>query len=132
MGSKGLKAIVIDASGGRKPPIADPQAYRRAQSAYTQALMAHPQTRIYAELGTAAMPHLSNGYGGLPTRNFSAGQFEEVENICGETLRELLLARGGESETTHACMAGCTIRCSNTYGDDDRAVVSPSNMRPSP
>jgi aldehyde:ferredoxin oxidoreductase len=126
MGSKGLKAIVIDARQGRKPAIKDLAAFRQAQKAYTQALMAHPQTRIYAELGTAAMPHLSNGYGGLPTCNFSAGQFEGVESICGETMREVILARGGDGETTHACMAGCTIRCSNTFaGADGKPLVSP-------
>ncbi len=41
-------------------------------------------------------------------------------------MRELLLARGGESQPTHACMAGCTIRCSNTFGGEDgKAIVSP-------
>lgn len=126
MGSKGLKAIVIDASQGQKPPILDLDAYRRAQKEYNTALLNHPQTRIYADFGTAAMPSLSNGLGGLPTRNFSQGQFEEWEQISGEYMRQLLLARGGESQTTHACMLGCAIRCSNVFaGPDGKAIVSP-------
>jgi len=126
MGSKGLKAIIIDASTGEKPPIAHLQAFRAAQKEFNTALMNHPQTRIYAEYGTAAMPRMSNGFGGLPTRNFSQGQFEAVEKISGEYMRQLLLNRGGESEPTHACMAGCTIRCSNIFGGEDgRAIVSP-------
>ncbi|MDD2695147.1 MAG: aldehyde ferredoxin oxidoreductase C-terminal domain-containing protein [Anaerolineales bacterium] len=126
MGSKKLKAIVFDASGGAKPPLADPEAFRKAQKTYTQALMEHPQTQSYADFGTNAMPSLSNGLGGMPTRNLTAGQFEGVESINGERMRELLLARGGEAETTHACMQGCTIRCSNVYaGADGKTIVSP-------
>ena len=126
MGSKGLKAIVIDAKAGEKPPIAHLEEYRQAQKEFNKALLAHPQTKIYAEYGTAAMPRMSNGFGGLPTRNFSAGAFEDVEKISGEYMRQLLLQRGGESETTHACMAGCTIRCSNIFGGEDgKAIVSP-------
>jgi aldehyde:ferredoxin oxidoreductase len=126
MGSKGLKALTIDAAEGQKPPIAHPEQFQRAQKAYTQALMAHPQTRTYAELGTAAMPHLVDHLGGLPTRSFSAGHFEAVESISGERMREVILARGGEGETTHACMAGCAIRCSNTFADlQGKAGVSP-------
>jgi len=126
MGSKGLKAIVIDDSGGEKPPIANLPAFRAAQKEFNKALMEHPQTRIYADYGTAAMSRMSNGFGGLPTRNFSKGQFQGVETISGEYMRQLLLSRGGESETTHACMAGCTIRCSNVFGGDDgKSIVSP-------
>lgn len=41
-------------------------------------------------------------------------------------MRELLLQRGGEAETTHACMPGCTIRCSNVYADENgKTIVSP-------
>ncbi len=126
MASKGLKAIVIDAKDGEKASISHMDAFRKAQKEFNQALMAHPQIKVYAEYGTAAMPRMSNGFGGLPTRNFSEGTFEDVEKISGETMRELLLQRGGESETTHACMAGCTIRCSNIFGGEDgKAIVSP-------
>lgn len=126
MGSKGIKAIVIDASQGQRPPIADPIAFRKAQQEFNKALMAAEQTQVYADYGTAAMTMMCNGFGGLPTRNFSAGEFEAAEALSGETLRELLLARGGESDTTHACMAGCTIRCSNVFGGaDGKAIVSP-------
>lgn len=126
MGAKGLKAVIIDKSNGEKPPIADPDAYRRAQKEYTKALMAHSQTEIYADYGTAAMTRMCNGFGALPTRNFSSGNFEAAEALSGEYMRELLLKRGGPSETTHACMAGCTIRCSNVFGSDTgEQIVSP-------
>ena len=126
LASKGIKAIVIDASLGEKPPIADLKAFRKAQKEFNKALLAHPQTTVYAEYGTAAMTKMCNGFGGLPTRNFSSGQFEAAERISGEYMRQLLLNRGGESNTTHACMAGCAIRCSNIFGGGDgKAIVSP-------
>ena len=39
MGSKCIKAIVIDFSDGEKPPIADQPAFRAAQKTYTKSLM---------------------------------------------------------------------------------------------
>lgn len=126
MGSKHIKAIVIDAKGGVKPEIKDPESFKAAQKKFTKALMDHPQTKIYADYGTNAMPGMSDGFGGMPTRNFSAGHFEGLDRIRGEYMRELLLQRGGEAETTHACMPGCTIRCSNVYADESgKAIVSP-------
>ncbi len=126
MGSKGLKAIIIDKSGGEKPEIADPVAFKIARKSYTEALMSHPQTKLYNDYGTAAMTMMANGFGAMPTRNFSAGEFEGAEKISGEHMRELLLQRQGESQTSHACMAGCTIKCSNVFGGvDGNQIVSP-------
>ncbi len=126
MGSKGLKAIVFDASGGSKPPLADAEAFRATQKVYNKFLMEHPQTHTYSDYGTPAMVHMADGFGGLPTRNFSSGTFEHADEISGEKLRELILARGGEGNTTHACMAGCIIRCSNVFaGEDGKTIVSP-------
>ncbi|HSB79915.1 MAG TPA: aldehyde ferredoxin oxidoreductase C-terminal domain-containing protein [Candidatus Methylomirabilis sp.] len=126
MGSKRLKAIVFDDTGGKKPPIANREAFKQAQKVFTKNTLDHAQTKVYQDYGTPAMVRTCNALGGLPTRNFSSGQFEGAETISGEYMRELLLKRGGESETTHACMAGCVIQCSNTYGGEDgKAIVSP-------
>ncbi len=126
LGGMRLKAIIFDAEGGEKPPIAHPGAFKEAQKIFTKALMEHPQTILYRDYGTNAMPTMSNSFGALPTRNFSSGQFEGVDQISGEHMREMLLERGGESNPTHACMAGCTIRCSNIFGGvDGKTIVSP-------
>ncbi len=126
MGSKALRAIVFDASGAQKPPILDPQAYQAAQKEFNTALINHPQTHTYRDYGTAAMVQMCEGLGALPTRNFSSGHFEKAEEISGEHMRDLLLQRGGVSTPTHACMPGCTIRCSNVFGGEDgKMIVSP-------
>lgn len=126
MGSKGIKALVINSDEGEPPAIADHDEFRKAQKTYNKALLDHPQTKVYADYGTAAMARMSHSFGALPTRNFSEGNFEGVDEISAETMRDQLLARGGESNTTHACMAGCAIRCSNVYADESgKQVVSP-------
>ncbi len=126
MGSKKIKAVVIDAAGGQKPPILDIEEYRQAQKIFTKVLMEQPQTAVYRDYGTAGMASMSQGFAGLPTRNFSQGVFEAVETISGEYLRDVILQRGGAGNPTHACMAGCTIRCSNNYaGVDGNSLVSP-------
>jgi aldehyde:ferredoxin oxidoreductase len=126
LNAKGIKAIIIDSMGGKNPDLVDEEAFRAAQQVYNKALMGHPQTHTYADYGTAAMTSMCNAYGALPTRNFSAGQFENADNLTGEHMRQLLLERGGESKTTHACMSGCVIRCSNVYGGPDgKTIVSP-------
>lgn len=126
MGSKGLKAIVIDADTSL-PPLADESLFNDARKRYTKALQDHPQTsEIYPFYGTAAMVAMSNAKGGIPTRHFSAGRFEHAQQISGEMLHDLIAERGGEGDHDHACMPGCIIRCSNIFADDEgQTIVSP-------
>ncbi|MEW6287316.1 MAG: aldehyde ferredoxin oxidoreductase C-terminal domain-containing protein [Chloroflexota bacterium] len=126
MGSKRIKAIVFDNAGGQKPPIVSPEAFKSAQKDYTKALMDHPQTKTYHDYGTAAMTQLTQRFAAIPVRNFSRGTFDDVEKIGGEALREFTLTRGKPSDPSHACMAGCTIKCSNVFGGEDgKVIVSP-------
>jgi aldehyde:ferredoxin oxidoreductase len=86
-------------------------------------------TTFYQKIGTMGMADLQNTLGGLPVRNFSAGQQVDVSTgekfkMGGEYIRQLNVSRGGEH--THACMPGCIIQCSNVYHDAaGREVVSP-------
>jgi aldehyde:ferredoxin oxidoreductase len=128
MGSKGIKAILFlppaDSIDG--PTVFDPQAFKAARKIYTTAILKHPKTASYQNYGTAANSHPVNALGALPTRNFSRGQFEHVEDISGETMRDRLLERKGACKTTHACMAGCVIQSSNIYGDaQGNTIVAP-------
>ena len=126
MGSKGLKAIIWDDAGGQKPPIANPELFNTARKAYTKAVLDHPQSHTYRDYGTAANVLMVDALGGLPTRNFSAGSFDQAEAVSGERIRELMLQRGGDADPSHACMAGCTIQCSNVYADENgKTLVSP-------
>lgn len=125
MGSKHLKAVVFDHPRSNPPEVVDRELFRGASQRYLKALQEHPQTsEVYTFYGTAAMVHMCNTMGGLPTRNFSAGSFERADAISGEAIRDLNEARGGE--ISHACMAGCIIKCSNIYlGADGQEIVTP-------
>jgi aldehyde:ferredoxin oxidoreductase len=126
MATKGIKAVVVDASGGQKPPMVNPEAYKEAQKVFNKAVIDHPQSHLYRDYGTAAMVQMCQYFGSLPTRNYSSGQFDQADSISGETMREMLLKRGGVSNPTHACMPGCAIRCSNVIGGEDgKVIVSP-------
>jgi aldehyde:ferredoxin oxidoreductase len=126
MGSKGLKAIIFDNAGGQKPAIVDPEAFKVAQKDYTKSVLEHPQSITYRDYGTAAIAPMCQSFAALPARNFSRGTFEQMENISGDALRAFTLERGKPSEAAHACMAGCTIKCSNVFGGEDgKIIVSP-------
>jgi aldehyde:ferredoxin oxidoreductase len=133
MGSKRLKAIIFDqpqqpAAGHRRP-----DAVQGCFPALSPGAAGAPpdQRQVYPVYGTAGMVQLCNSLGGIPTRNFSAGQFEDADAISGETIHDLNKGRGGD--TTHACMAGCIIKCSNIYARAGRpgAGHAASSMRPS-
>jgi aldehyde:ferredoxin oxidoreductase len=50
----------------------------------------------------------------------------DQKNISGDALREFTLTRGKPSDPSHACMAGCTIKCSNVvWCGDGKIIVSP-------
>jgi aldehyde:ferredoxin oxidoreductase len=125
MGSKHLKAIVFDRPRSNRPPVLDKELFQDASKRYIKALQEHPQTsEVYTFYGTAAMVSLCNALGGIPTRNFSAGQFEHADMISGDAIHDLNESRGGE--VSHACMAGCIIKCSNIYaGPDGETLVTP-------
>ncbi len=126
MGSKRLKAIVFDAEGCSSPPLADPDLYKDAKNRFMKSLLAHPQTKVYTDYGTLAVAELAQGFGAVPVRNFSAGQFEHLEKINGDTMRDTILERGGEGDTSHACMPGCVIRSSNCFPNPKgEKMVSP-------
>jgi aldehyde:ferredoxin oxidoreductase len=119
MGSKGLKAIVIDKALGKSIPLADVELFRTASRTFAQKLINDPKlgTKGSQHLyGTASIVGAVNEIGSLPTRNFSSGSFESSADLRGEHLRELILEREGKVGTR--CMPGCVIACRNFYVDD--------------
>ncbi len=123
MGSKGLKAIIIDPEGGQIPPIKDLDAFKAAAKRFVDALQTHPVTKEgLPTYGTDILINVINEAGGLPTRNFSSGRFEGAEKVAGETLNKITVERKGNP--THGCMSGCVIRCSGIFVDENGQYVS--------
>ena len=125
MGSKGLKAVVIEkpAGGGMQP--ANKELLRSTAQAFAQKLINDPKLGTQGTqhlYGTASIVGAVNEIGSLPTRNFSTGNFEGAGDLRGEHMRETILARGGKVGTR--CMPGCTIACRNLYVDEKgKAIV---------
>lgn len=119
MGSKGLKAIVIDKATSRSISYADEKLFRAASKRFAGEIIENPKlgpkggTHLY---GTASITGAVNEMGSLPTRNFSSGNFEGSTTLRGEHLRETILERNGQ--IGKRCMPGCVIACRNNYVDE--------------
>lgn len=123
MGSKGLKAIIVDPAGGENAPIKEMDAFREASKRFAKALQDHPVSgQGLPTYGTDILINIINEAGGLPTRNFKSGRFEGAENVSGELLNKITVERKGNP--THGCMTGCVIRCSGTFLDNKGEYVS--------
>jgi len=125
MGNKKVKAVVVDLH--KMPKFHERKKLMGAVREYNKMLKAEPVIENFAKTGTAMMSDVINQLGGIPVRNFTAGAAAESGadfKLSGDYLREQNIERGGE--TTHACMPGCLIQCSNVYADaDGNEVVSP-------
>src|SRR5436189_204271 len=100
MGSKKVKAIVVPLD--KIPPFDDPKKVNVAIKDYAKMLLADSMvTNFYQKIGTMGMADLQNALGGLPVRNFSAGQQVDVKSgekfkMGGDHISQLNVSRGGE------------------------------------
>mgnify|MGYP000262396101 CR=1 FL=1 len=128
MGSKGLKAIVIDDKGTRAVPLANKELFDEGRKKMTAALRSHAVTKPKGGLntyGTCVLVNIMNEAGGLPTRNFRFGRFEDAAKVSGEAIFDTNKQRLGNELYNHACSPGCIIQCSNTlHAADGSEIVS--------
>ena len=123
MGSKGVKAIVLDDAECSMRGPKDPEKFKAANKAFVAGLKKHPVTgEGLPAFGTNVLANVINEAGGYPTNNFQMGQFEGVSKISGETQAETETARGGLA--THGCHRGCIIRCSGIFNDKEGNYVT--------
>lgn len=125
MGSKKIKAIVIDDTGAGPVPLVDPEKFKAASKVFAQALMSHPVSgQGLAAYGTNVLVNILNEAGGLPAYNFTAGRIDHNDNISGETLNAVITERGGDGKVSHGCHPGCIIRCSQWYPDKEGKYIT--------
>jgi len=117
MGSKKIKYITIDPKDGTLD-IADPEAFKAANRAFAKSLVDDQTSQALKTYGTNVLVNVINEAGGLPTRNFTAGQFDGHDNISGETMYDMIKERGGKP--SHNCHPGCVIQCSQVFNDKDK------------
>ena len=124
MGSKHLKAVVIEKPKSTAIKLSDPDLFKKASHTFIDRLVNDPKLGHQGSqhlYGTASIVAAVNEIGSLPTRNFSNGRFESVPKLYGELLRETTLSRGGQAGTR--CMPGCTIACRNLYVDESGTPI---------
>jgi aldehyde:ferredoxin oxidoreductase len=122
MGSKNLKSVVVDDTGPNLVAVNDPQKFKENVAAITKGVLSNAFSLGLRNLGTPQIVMITQTAGALPTKNFSMGQFDKAENICGEHMEEMLKKRPN-AETTHKCMNGCILSCSNIYTDEKGEFV---------
>ena len=109
MGSKKLKAVAVRGTVGVSPH--DPQAFMTAVKAGRAKLDPHPNRKRLGANGTHAMLDIMQNFGGLPTRNNQAVQFDGVGKINAAAVKVPRASDGRPNlVSTKACFA-CTIAC---------------------
>jgi aldehyde:ferredoxin oxidoreductase len=117
MGSKNLKAVVVDDTGSDEIAVKDKAGLKEAVSQLSKTILANPLVGVFKELGTPALVMLTQTLGCLPTKNYSSGQFAGAEKVCGENMAGIIKNRPN-GQNTHRCMNGCIVGCSNIYTDE--------------
>ena len=102
MGAKKLKAIVVH--GTKSIPVADMPGYRKAGMALFKACKDADGLKEWQTYGTTVVVSWCDEVGALPTRNFSAGTFEDGKTLYGSVMREQIVI------TDKGCF-GCPSPC---------------------
>ena len=123
MGSKGLKAIVVDDKGTDNLEMVDRDAYRKTVKAWGQLIKENPATKGMADQGTPMGISALRYLGSMPALNFSAEQLAGTENLHGDNIKKVNEERGGKMD---GCMPGCLVKCSIVFNDKNKKHVTSS------
>jgi aldehyde:ferredoxin oxidoreductase len=118
MGSKGLKAVVVDDDGTKAREPADPAGMKQYVARMSRGYKAGAQLFQY---GTSTTVPLANMMSTFPTRNRREMQFDKADQLDGARLVENFKTRGGGM---HHCMSGCIVKCSNVINAPDGSYVT--------
>ena len=124
MGSKGLKAVVVEKNAKKSESIQDLNVFKESAKIFSKAVLANEFTEDLAQIGSAVLVEPINAAGAFPTRNARAGQFEDADKISGEAMAQIIKNRGGKQK--HKGCAQCIISCSNEYVDEQGKYVTSS------
>jgi aldehyde:ferredoxin oxidoreductase len=102
MGAKNVKAIVLH--GTKSIPVADLEGYRKAGMALYKACKDADGWKEWTSYGTTIVTSWCDEVGALPTRNFSAGSFEDGKTLYGPYMRKEIVI------TDKGCF-GCPCPC---------------------
>ena len=116
MGSKGLKAIIIDPAKAGQVEIAHPEEFRQTVKSWVYTLQHDVSCSLFSRFGTPFAISNSASHGTLPANNYRSGRPDNFIAVSGNRIQKILFERGGKM---HGCMPGCVVQCSIIYPDKD-------------
>ena len=116
MGSKNLKAVILD--GSIPVNYYNKEIFQQLNSQLTQDIMDNDGVKFRRQKGTMKCVRSGQEYEFLPTRNFQKVQFDDFEGISSETCRE-------ELNWIDVGCFGCAIQCSKIAKWDDHEIEGP-------
>jgi aldehyde:ferredoxin oxidoreductase len=118
MGSKGLKAIIIEKPEERfKLQYADEARFNEICQKLNKIIAEAASHDPFHNIGTIATIEVTGANGILPVDNFSGKLFPEYTEVGANKFMTNLATRGGRNKL--ACQPGCVVQCSNCYNDKD-------------
>ena len=109
MGSKNLKALVINGSG--EPQAHDPGRLRELGQEGYGSILKRDNYSFWRRQGTMATVEWCQVNSTLPTHNFREGVFEEAEAISGTTMEKMVVKQRG--------CPNCNMICGNVVLDSE-------------
>jgi aldehyde:ferredoxin oxidoreductase len=116
MGSKGIKAMVINAEDAKAAKPKDRQAFKDAVKELIETLKQDKGLQSFSKFGTTGGIKFLSQLGSMPSWNYHGGTVEGIENIYGDRIAQVNQDRGGRM---HGCMPGCMVQCSIVFHGDD-------------
>ncbi len=114
MGSKGIKAIILDPFEALSVELAKPEEFRKIVRDWASTLKHDVSCSLFSRYGTPFAISNSAGHGTLPANNYHSGRPDNFVAVSGNNIQKILFERGGKM---HGCMPGCVVQCSIIYPD---------------
>jgi len=109
MGSKHLKAVIFN--GKREIPAAHPEELSKLGKEGFAKIPKFDAFPYWKKVGTMMAADMMQTASALPTRNFSEGQFEHIDNVNGDAVHAATVTQRG--------CPNCNMICGNTILDSE-------------
>ena len=114
MGSKGLKAIIIDDASTPPIDIANKAEFKKTVKSWVDTLNKDVACQLFSTFGTHFVIASNSYQGTMPADNYASGRPEGFMKVSREVIKQNVRGRGGKM---HGCMPGCVVQCSIIYND---------------
>ncbi|MBW2001515.1 MAG: aldehyde ferredoxin oxidoreductase [Deltaproteobacteria bacterium] len=122
MGSKGIKAVVINAKDTKSIKPLHKEKFKETVKELIETLKQEKRSQSLSKFGTPNVINFLSQLGSMPSWNYHGGPVKGIENIYGETISKVNQSRGGRM---HGCMPGCIVKCSIVFhGEDGQHLTS--------